>query len=188
MQTQEINTMKKYRNVLLELRRNDARNEGKNTRAFPDDYDADVTGEFEFSNFQLLSEQEYIRFCDKSVQVKIKLPDKLMLVVTNKDSKLALAVERSDNTETYCTELFKEGEDCEYLRPRFYNDNFPKKYHKGLFKYKDSFSKSYINRDENLMRLNLYKCFSKPKEVTTEETYEAIQRANILKALAAKYE
>lgn len=188
MQTQEINTMKQYRNVLLELRRNDARNDGKNTRAFPDEYDADVTGEFEFSNFQLLSEQQYIAFCDKGEQIKIKLPDKLMLTVTKKNSKIALAVERSDNTETYCTELFKEGEDCEYLKPRYYSDNFVKKYQKGLFKYKDSFTKSYINRDDNLMRLNLYKCFSKPKTVTTEETYEAVQRANILKALASKYE
>lgn len=188
MQTQEINTMQQYRNVLLELRRNDARNEGKNTRAFPDEYDADVTGEFEFSNFQLLSEKQYISFCDKAEQVKIKLPEKMMLVVTKKDSKIALAVERSDNTETYCTELFKESETCEYLKENYYNDNFAKKYTKGLFKYKDSFSKSYINREENLMRLNLFKCFKKPKIVTTEETYQHIQKSNIIQELFNKYE
>ncbi|WP_233947143.1 hypothetical protein, partial [Eggerthella lenta] len=55
LQTHEINTIQQYGNILLEMRRNDQRNDGKNIRAFPDPNDSDVTGEFKFSNYRLVT-------------------------------------------------------------------------------------------------------------------------------------
>ena len=63
-----------------------------------------------------------------------------------------------------------------------------KKYEKGMFLYKDSFSKSYIERDTMLMQLNLFKLIPSSKEISTEETYQKIKQNNFLKALAKKYE
>lgn len=188
LQTQEINTMKQYRNVLLELRRNDSRNDGKNTRAFPDEYDSDVTGQFEFSNYKLVNEEQYLQVFQHSKSVKIKLPEKMCLHFIEKDGTMILSVERSDNTEQYCTELIDEKEDCQYLTEKYYKQSFIKKHEKGLFLYKDSFSKTFIQRDPHLMSLNLFKLLPSSKQTTTEETYEQVQARNYMKAMQEKYE
>ena len=57
-----------------------------------------------------------------------------------------------------------------------------------MFLYKDSFSKSYMERDTMLMQLNLFKLIPSSKEITTEETYQKIKQNNFLKTLAKKYE
>lgn len=188
LQTQEINTMQQYRNVLLELRRNDSRNDGKNTRAFPDEYDSDVTGQFQFSNYKLVSDEEYLRDFQHSKSVKIKLPEKLMLHFIENNGKMILSVERSDNTEQYCTELTDESEDCLYLTEKYYKQTFIKKHEKGLFYYKDSFSKTFVQRDNQLMSINLFKLLPSSKTHTTEETYNRVVKANFLKVMASKYE
>ena len=188
LQTQEINTMKQYRNVLLELRRNDSRNDGKNTRAFPDEYDSDVTGQFQFSNYKLVSEEEYLRDFQHSKSVKIKLPEKMMLHFIENNGKMILSVERSDNTEEYCVELTDEAEGCQFLTEKYYKQTFIKKHEKGLFYYKDSFSKTFVQRDTRLMSINLFKLLPSSKEISTEETYERVQQTNFLKAMAKKYE
>lgn len=188
LQTQEINTMKQYRNVLLELRRNDSRNDGKNTRAFPDEYDSDVTGQFQFSNYKLVTDEEYLRDFQHSQSVKIKLPEKLMLHFIRNNGKMILSVERSDNTEQYCTELTDESEDCQYLTEKYYKQTFIKKHEKGLFYYKDSFSKTFVQRDTRLMSINLFKLLPSSKTVTTEETYEKMVHQNYMKEMQKKYE
>lgn len=188
LQTQEINTIKQYDNVLLELRRNDARNDGKNLRAFPDSDDADVTGQFQFSNYKLISEDVYYNIYNHAKSVKIKLEDRLMLHVISKNDKIVLSIERSDNTEEYCINLADETQKSQYLNDKYYKQSFIKKHEKGMFLYKDSFSKSYMERDTMLMQLNLFKLIPSSKEISTEETYQKIKENNFLKALAKKYE
>lgn len=188
LQTQPINTMKKYNNVLLELRRNDSRNDGKNTRAFPDKHDSDVTGEFEFSNYQLITEEQYLSIFQHSKSVKVKLNNKLMLHFIKFNSTMVLSIERSDNTEEYCINLYDETESCKYLKDRYYNPDFVSKYEKGLFQFKDAFSKKYIQKDTRLMSINLYKLLPRGKTHTLDETYERVKHRNFLVTLAQKYE
>ena len=57
-----------------------------------------------------------------------------------------------------------------------------------MFLYKDSFSKTYMERDTMLMQLNLFKLIPQAKKLTTEETYIKIKENNFLKMLAQKYE
>lgn len=57
-----------------------------------------------------------------------------------------------------------------------------------MFLYKDSFSKTHMERDNMLMQLNLFKLIPQAKQVSTEETYIKIKENNFLKALARKYE
>ena len=188
LQTQEINTMKQYRNVLLELRCNDSRNDGKNTRAFPDEYDSDVTGQFEFSNYKLIPEDQYLKIFQHSKSVKIKLPEKMMLHFIENNGKMVISIERSDNTEEYCLELSDEKENCQFLTEKYYKQSFIKKHEKGLFEYKDSFSKTFVQRDVHLMQINLFKLIPSSKTVSTDETYERVKHNEELKRLFAKYE
>ena len=111
-----------------------------------------------------------------------------MLHVISKNDKIILSIERSDNTEEYCINLADETEKSQYLNDKYYKQSFIKKHEKGMFLYKDSFSKTYMERDTMLMQLNLFKLIPSSKEITTEETYQKIKENNFLKALAKKYE
>lgn len=188
LQTQDINTIQQYGNVLLELRRNDARNDGKNLRAFPDENDSDVTGEFNFSNHKLVNEDNYYKLYNHAKSVKVKLNDGLMLHIVSNHDTIILSVEKSDNTEQYCINLADETEKSQFLSEKYYKVNFMKKHEKGMFYYKDSYSKTYMERDTYLMQLNLFKLIPASREITTEETYEKIKENNFLKMLAQKYE
>ena len=117
-----------------------------------------------------------------------KLEDRLMLHIISKNDKIILSIERSDNTEEYCINLADETEKSQFLNDKYYKQSFIKKHEKGMFLYKDSFSKSYMERDTMLMQLNLFKLIPSSKEITTEETYQKIKQNNFLKALAKKYE
>lgn len=52
-----------------------------------------------------------------------------------------------------------------------------------MFLYKDSFSKSYMERDNMLMQLNLFKLIHSSKEISTEETYQKSRKTIFLKRL-----
>ena len=111
-----------------------------------------------------------------------------MLHIIAKNDNIVLSIERSDNTETYCINLADETENSQYLNDKYYKQSFTKKHEKGMFLYKDSFSKTFMERDTMLMQLNLFKLIPQAKELTTEETYTKIKENNLLKALAQKYE
>jgi hypothetical protein len=157
-------------------------------RAFPDTNDADVTGEFQFSNHKLVSEDVYYNIYNHAKSVKVKLDNKLMLHIVAKNDNIVLSVERSDNTEQYCINLSDETEKSQYLNDKYYKQTFIKKHEKGMFLYKDSFSKTFMESDTMLMQLNLFKLIPTAKKVTTEETYIKIKENNFLKSLAKKYE
>lgn len=186
LQTHEINTIKAYGNILLEMRRNDKRNDGKNIRAFPDPNDSDVTGEFNFTNYRLVTPDEYHKEFNHGEFIKIRIDANLMLTVLRK-SDIILSIEKSDNKEDYCLNLNDETLDRVYIQDRFYSDRFVKRYKKGLFLYKDAFSKQHISEDENLQRINFLRLF-KNNENTVDDAYKLVEKDMFLKRLASKYE
>lgn len=189
LQSHEINTMKQYNNVLLEMRKNEARNDGKNLRAFPDPNDSDVTGEFKFASYKLSTPEEYISQLHHGELVKIRIDSQLMFTILKNCSKITVGIERADNEEDYCMSLNDEEENKPFLTERFYKDNFYKRYEKGKFKYKDAFSKEYITHmNSDLMNINFYRLFKKVENVEPEEVLKKAEENRILKMLAMKYE
>ena len=84
--------------------------------------------------------------------------------------------------------LNDETEERTFIQERFYSDRFHKRYKKGLFKFKDAFSKQYISEDDTIQSINFYRLFKKEQQNTTEETYERVSMDYILNAIAQKYE
>ena len=130
----------------------------------------------------------YYNIFNHAKSVKVKLDDKLMLHIVAKNDNIVLSVERSDNNEQYCINLADETEKSNYLNDKYYKQTFIKKHEKGMFLYKDSFSKTFMENDVMLMQINLFKLIPSAKELTTEETYIKIKENNFLKTLAKKYE
>lgn len=187
LQTHPINTIKQYGNVLLEMRRNEARNDGKNTRAFPDANDSDVTGEFQFDTYQLLTPSQYTQELQGATSFKIRLDGHLMLRVIKKN-KIVLSVEKCDNKEQYTMMMNNANNQRQLITERFYKDNFHKRYEQGRIYYKDAFTKDYITQHEELQRINLYRLFPKSIDVVTEEVYNKVIERDILDKLARRFE
>ena len=191
LQSQEINTIKKYNNIVISLRRNDTINERKNTRAFKDENSSDFLGEFQFPNYLLLPDEDYNSKLYKGLSVYIQINDTHTLhVLQSKDNEHIISVEdRNPKNETHCIRLSDETETKKYLTDKFYSNNFLKKHEKGLFLYKNSFSKNYIQSDMNLLRLKFLKCFNNSiEENKTEKVIEEKQKNDIIKSLFKKYE
>ena len=188
LQSHPINTIKQYNNVLLEMRRNEHRNEGKNLRAFPDANDADVTGEFQFDSYRLQTPEQYINELNNGQIVKIRLDNHLMMSIV-KNHKIIVGIEKTDNNENFTLSLNDCNDNRMYLSERFYKDNFYKRYEKGHVEYKDAFSKEYITQQNpDLMRINLYRLFPKAIEFEKEEVYNKAVENSYLKELARKFE
>lgn len=189
LQSHEINTMKQYNNVLLEMRKNEARNDGKNLRAFPDPNDSDVTGEFKFASYKLQTPQAYISQLHHGELVKVRIDSQLMFTILKNNGIITVGIERADNEEDFCMSLNDEEEDKPFLTGRFYKDNFYKRYEKGMFMYKDAFSKEYITHmNSDLMNINFYRLFKHVENVETEEVFKKAEEQRILQMLARKYE
>ena len=112
----------------------------------------------------------------------------MMLHFIENNGRMVISIERSDNTEQYCLDLSDEKEDCLFLTEKYYKQSFVKKHEKGLFEYKDSFSKTFVQRDVQLMQINLFKLIPSSKTVSTDETYTRVKHNEELKRLFAKYE
>ena len=190
LENQEINTIQQYNNKLLELRRNDHVNATKNLRAFGDEEDSNITGQFNFSPYQLISESEYNKLEVNALSVKIDIGDGKCLYCINNNDKYVLSIEKLSGTEEYCVELKDETDSKEYLTSKFYKSDFSKYYEKGLFLFKDSFSKTYIKNNDNLLSINLFKCLptTPPSRNDSESVFEKNAMDSYIKKLAERYE
>lgn len=189
LENQEINTIKQYGNKLLELRRNDNVNDTKNLRAFADEEDSNVTGQFNYSKFLLVSENEYDKLSVSANFARIDISNNLSLKVINNQDETILSIEKLNGDETYCIELKDETDKKQFLTENYYNNRFHKKYEKNLFKYKDSFSKTFIQSNDSLMSLNFFKCLSTNNNtIQNEEVYTQRKQNEFLKKLAERYE
>lgn len=187
LQNQEINTIQQYRNILLELRRNDDVNSTKNLRIFNDESDSNISGKFQFSNYLLVNENEYAKLEIDANFARIDLGDNRALYVISNNDTIILSVESLNGEEKFCLKLEDETDEKQFLSERYFKKNFIKKYEKNLFLYKDSFSRTFIQRDENLMSLNFFKLLSE-KKVSSETVYKKRDELAFLKKLSERYE
>ena len=187
LQNQEINTIQQYRNILLELRRNDDVNSSKNLRIFNDESDSNISGQFQFSNYLLVNENEYAKLEINANFARIDIGDNRALYVISNEDNIILSVESLNGEEKFCLKLEDETDEKQFLSERYFKKNFIKKYEKNLFLYKDSFSRTFIQRDENLMSLNFFKLLSE-KKVSSETVYKKRDELAFLKKLSERYE
>lgn len=189
LQNQEINTIQQYRNILLELRRNDNVNATKNLRAFNDEEDANVSGQFNFSNYLLTNDNDYAKLEVNAQYARVDIGDNRALYCIYNDDTYVLSIESLNGEEKYCLNLEDETSEKMFLTSNFFSNRFKKHYEKNLFLFKDSFSRTFIQRNENLMTLNIFKCMSEPtQKVTSETVYKKREYSNFLANLAKRYE
>lgn len=159
LEKHQINSMRQYGNVLLEMRRNDNSNEKRNTRAFDSDNDAMTTGEFDFNNYNLANDGLRNHISHNGDFFYIKTEDAYIKVMYNvNDYTVNMKVLPYAEQYTFCTEVRDVEDKATYLKENFYKETHAKKYYKpSNLHFDNAYSKSYIVNNIQYIDLNINK-------------------------------
>lgn len=155
LENHELNTMKQYDNVLIEMRLNKNANENTNSRAFNDSEHAHKTAQFKTNNY--LVEQVNMRVFNDRKIIYIKLNDNYLEIdFSIKNNIYNLAIVYECDKYDFNLKMSDNTPNSIYLDESFYKANFYKKYENNLFNFKNYFSKKTIL--DEYIDLNILKC------------------------------
>lgn len=199
LETHEINTLKQYGKIVLEMRKNENANEVRNTRAFDSEKDAMTTGQFNFNHYMILSAEEFKKIRYEGQQATIKVSDREMIAIyyqkTNYGYNVVLSLESDPNQPyQFCVDIKDKKENVIFLKESFYGDN-TRKFNQGFFKFKNSFSKQQLTTDNRFSSIKFLKVLAThealypetpnqkadKKEQIYQENYLEITRKNLFK-------
>lgn len=153
----KINTMRKFDNICIEMRKNENTNKKRNLRAFANDGDESMdNAQFNFNRYKLASKKlkesiafdfdEYV-IQDKQTFIQVRF--------SMKQKKMILKVIPYSYKPYYTTTLNNQSATCQYLNERFYHPYFINKHENNdSIYYENSFTKNYVLN--NLITLNLF--------------------------------
>ena len=176
LENHEMNTMKQYGNIALEMRKNENANERRNTRAFNDANDSMSTAEFKVNKHLLADKPLKDYVLSKLKYFYIKLEEERYIRVDyveyfNKPNDVILSVVTTNNNiaDVYCINLSDLTIDNIYLDDRYFKNNHYKRYIKGDYRFLNSYSKNIILDNNTYNSININKCISHHLVNTTVE-------------------
>lgn len=182
---QELGTIKKYDNVVLEMRKNVNGQENKNNRLFKHvNNNESITGKFTVNDWQLKTPQE----TDFNFVVKTK--DKYLVVFCGQ-SVIIRVQGYMPKDYIYNTDIKDNSDSSIYLDPeKYYREDMYRLYNKGKLFFANPFSKEYVLMNYPL--LDIVKLAKKQKnkinEINTQEAiFNESQETRFKKALLTKF-
>lgn len=136
LEHQPMNTIKLYKNVAIERRKNKVAQENKNNRIFNSTDNESITGTFNINTWAIKEPK------DLDKKIIIKTVDKYIVIHLEKTP--VLEVTQIEKNYKYNTDLKDNNNNSTYLKTTYYNDNFLKKYNRKLFNFANQYSKDYI--------------------------------------------
>lgn len=137
LEAQPMNTIKVYKNMAIERRKNDKPHETKNNNIFNNNTNESILGEFKVNSWAIHEPK------NKNNKITVKTADKFINIYIN-PAKPILEVTPYEESYNYNTELVDNTDDSKYLKPSYYRDTFYKKYNKDDYYFANMYSKSYI--------------------------------------------
>lgn len=182
---QELGTIKKYDNVVLEMRKNVNGQENKNNRLFKHvNNNESITGKFTVNDWQLKTPQE------TEFNFVVKTKDKFLVVFCG--HFVIIRVQGyMPKDYIYNTDIKDNSDSSIYLDPeKYYREDMYRLYNKGKLFFANPFSKEYVLMNYPL--LDLVKLAKKQKnkinEINTQEVmFNESQETRFKKALLTKF-
>lgn len=148
LETQKMNSIKIFKNIAIERRKNKAPQENKNNRIFNDETNESILGQFHINDWSIVEPKA------NSHKVTIKTPDKYINIYLSKSVKPILDVSPYEKKYSYNTDLVDNTDKSKFLKKSYYRDTFYKKYTHDNFLFSNQFSKSYILENYNTLNFN----------------------------------
>lgn len=182
---QQLGTIVKYDNVVLEMRKNVNGQENKNNRIFKHvDNNESVSGKFTVNDWQLKEPNE------QDLNFVIKTQDKYIVVFCGKSVIIKVQAYMSKDY-IYNTDVKDNSSTSEFLDPeKYYRDDMYRLYTKGKLFFANPFSKEYVLT--NYPSLDLVKLAKKQhRDISQIDTQERLfnesEEARFKKSLLAKF-
>lgn len=189
LEQMEINSFQIYGNIFVEMLRNDKVNEVK-TSLFPNLNKENVTGEFNFNRYNLVSQKKYNYEKEKNISFQIKIDDFYTIEFVDSSIPLLRVISVTENEE-FCLNKKDETKNRKFLNnEKFYRESIKRKFHKDLFKFANNFSKNYILENENLITLNYFKILKmvdKKKNEEIEEVIDELRKEDLRLSILSKF-
>ncbi|WVH10362.1 DNA packaging protein [Staphylococcus phage vB_SauR_SW25] len=160
LQKHKMNTSRLYKNIFLEMRRNDYVNEKRNTRAFNSNDDAMTTGEFEFNEYNLADDNLRNHINQNGDFFYIKTDDKYIKIMYNVDTFNAnIIVIPYTKQYEFCTKIKDIDDNVIYLREdMFYKENMERYYYNpSNLHFDNAYSKNYVVDNDRYLYLDMNK-------------------------------
>lgn len=146
LEMQPMNTIKCYNNIAIERRRNQVAQQNKNNRIFDNVENESITGTFKINNWAIKQPKTN----DK--RIIIKTLEKYLVI--NLEKIPVLEITQNEENYKYNTDLVDNSKNSIYLKASYYNENFPKKYIRGEYRFANQFSKDYILQNYPTLKIN----------------------------------
>lgn len=146
LEMQPMNTIKCYNNIAIERRRNQVAQQNKNNRIFDNGENESITGTFKINNWAIKQPKTN----DK--RIIIKTLEKYLVI--NLEKIPVLEITQNEENYKYNTDLVDNSKNSIYLKASYYNENFPKKYIRGEYRFANQFSKDYILQNYPTLKIN----------------------------------
>ncbi|QDH84827.1 terminase [Staphylococcus phage SA46-CL1] len=160
LQKHKMNTSRLYKNIFLEMRRNDYVNEKRNTRAFNSNEDAMTTGEFDFNEYNLANDSIRSHINQNGDFFYIKTEDKFIKIMYNVSTFIANIIVIPYTKEyEFCTKIKDIDDNVTYLREdMFYKENMERYYYNpSNLHFDNAYSKNYVVDNDRYLYLDVNK-------------------------------
>lgn len=182
---QDLGTIKKYDNVVLEMRKNVNGQENKNNRLFKHvNNNESITGKFTVNDWQLKTPEE------TEFNFVVKTKDKFLVVFCGQSVIIRVQGYMPKNY-IYNTDIKDNSDSSVYLDPeKYYREDMYRLYNKGKLFFANPFSKEYVLMNYPLLDIVKLAKNQKNKinEINTQEAiFNESQETRFKKALLTKF-
>ena len=150
LETQKMNTIRKYKTFAIERRRNNKSQVNSNSDMFPNEAES-VTGEFAYNDWKIKKNS------GTTVPIIVKIREGFIYIFNEKTP--ILSVKSDAESYSFNTELYDNTDDSTYCDENYYRISFYKKYSKGFYYFENEYSKNVILK--NYKELNISKIIRK---------------------------
>lgn len=151
-----INTVKQYKNIYLEMLRNDNANDERNLRAFNETDDQMTMGQFEINAFNLASDEDRTQVLNKQRTIIIKLDFNYLKIDYNFETyKTILSITGYQPSYDYNINLKDNTKNSTYLKDSYYSANHEKRYNRQAYLFDNNFSKDFITNNSRFKQIKI---------------------------------
>ncbi|MCO6560240.1 MAG: hypothetical protein J6574_03930 [Gilliamella sp.] len=146
LETQPINTVKKYGTYVLERRRNDNARDNANTKMFPDAENESVTGIFNVNDWQIKEHDA------ATIPIICKLEQNYLYIFP--ENTPVLSIKAIAEKYEFNTNLCDNSESSTFCDSKYYREKFYKHYSRNEFYFENQYSKDIILNEYDTLNIN----------------------------------
>lgn len=145
LENHQMNTVRKYGNIILEMNKNEYANEERNLRAFNEEVDPLTMAEFKTNSFNIITENQRMLLKQNARFIIVKLRDSYLKITFNPDNNLTmLGVIGYSKGYDFNMQLKDNTKDSFYLDEKFFDEEHTKKYKKDFYLFDNNYTKDFI--------------------------------------------